>query len=226
MSLWNQPDGVEATENAGPVLDDSSVEIGIDILDKKLGGGIPPGYLVAISAAPESQSEQFLRELTRTRPTLYVTTERSERGVRKTLPEDHQAIVVDFNADPEYVTELAGELPNRSTLVIDHAAPLERACQWGGRERPYSDTIEELRDTLAKRDGVAYLHCLDGATVPPARETTFHLADAVFQFRTNRSGDLIEHSLSIPKFRNGAPDEILTLDMSDGVKVDFSRNIV
>ena len=39
---------------------------GIDVLDRKLDGGIPAGSIVALTAQPASQAELFLYELTAT----------------------------------------------------------------------------------------------------------------------------------------------------------------
>ncbi|PSP59844.1 transcriptional regulator, partial [Halobacteriales archaeon QH_7_66_37] len=36
---------------------------GIDVLDRKLGGGLPAGSMVTLSASPRSQAELFLYEL-------------------------------------------------------------------------------------------------------------------------------------------------------------------
>ena len=44
---------------------------GIDVLDRKLDGGLPAGSIVVLNATPASQAELFLYELTATRGTLY-----------------------------------------------------------------------------------------------------------------------------------------------------------
>lgn len=230
MSLWNQPDAVEEIDDVSPHRDADRLEIGIDVLDEKLGGGITFGSVVALTGSPASQSEQFLGEIATERPTLYVTTDRSEASVRETLPEDHQALVVDLSEhDPAHVLELATALPDRAHLVVDHVGPLERVgaqSQSRGFGLSYRDFLRELRGVLRERAGVGYLHCLDGRSSPDERDTTYHLADAVFELTTQREGDLVEHTLTVPKFRGGSLDEVIRLDLHDGVEVDFSRNIV
>ena len=50
---------------------------GIEVLDRKLDGGIPAGSIVALTADPASQAELFLYELTATRGTLYLSLDRT-----------------------------------------------------------------------------------------------------------------------------------------------------
>lgn len=57
------------------------VATGIDVLDRKLAGGLPPGTIVAYTARPASQSELLLYQLTAARRTLYLSTQRSAEAV-------------------------------------------------------------------------------------------------------------------------------------------------
>jgi KaiC/GvpD/RAD55 family RecA-like ATPase len=61
------------------------LRMGIDVLDRKLDGGVPPGSIVAYVADPASQSELLLYELTAARRTLYLTTQRSTEAVEDAL---------------------------------------------------------------------------------------------------------------------------------------------
>lgn len=230
MSLWNQPDAVAETDDLGPRQNTDRLEMGIEVLDEKLGGGITPGSIVVLSGNPASQSEQFLGEIAAERPTLYVTTVRSESSVRETLPDQHHAVVVDLdNHDPAYVLELVAAVPDRAHVVVDHVGPLERLGDRSQSWRSglsYGEFLGDLRERIGERAGVVYLHCLDGASTPPERETTYHLADAVFELTTRREGDEVSHTLTVPKYRGGSLDDVIRLDVRDGVEVDFSRNIV
>jgi hypothetical protein len=58
---------------------------GIDPLDRKLGGGIHPGSIVAIVTPPEAQAEPLLCASIDHRPTQYFTTVRTEDGVGRQL---------------------------------------------------------------------------------------------------------------------------------------------
>jgi hypothetical protein len=70
------------------------------------------------------------------------------------------------------------------------------------------------------------LHCLDGRSIPPLRDTTEHMADVVFRLTTNATGATVENRLAVPKFRGGrALTETLKLRLTDRVEVDTSRDI-
>lgn len=56
------------------------VATGIDVLDRKLDGGLPPGTIVAYTVRPASQSELLFYELTAARRTLYLSTQRSAKA--------------------------------------------------------------------------------------------------------------------------------------------------
>ena len=58
---------------------------GIDVLDRKLDGGIPEGSIVALTADPASQAELFLYELTATRGTLWLSLDRTATAVQASI---------------------------------------------------------------------------------------------------------------------------------------------
>lgn len=211
---------------------------GIEILDRKLGGGVPPGRLAVVSAAPASQSEALLYEFATGRSSLYVTTirptdqvepvldearaERAEREERRSDDaDDYDVVAVEDDRALEFV-ELVRQLPRRSHVVVDPTRPLEARD-----EEAYREFLVDLRAALAATESVGYLHSLAGASAPPNRELTEYVADVVFDVTTERRGDSVETHLSVPKFRGGAaPEDVIKLDLSTGVSVDFSRNIV
>lgn len=200
---------------------------GIDVLDRKLDGGIPAGSVVAFTAAPASQSELLLYELTAPRETLYLTTERSAEAVRDALerttvptgsPEIRQ---VAGEAPLDQATTLLGTLPEGSTLIIDSADALER--QDPTRYRRF---MNGLQTATVNTGSIAVLHCLSGRSPPPGRDRTEYMADVVFALDTRVSGESIENRLAVPKFRGGrALPETIKLDLADRVRIDTSRDI-
>lgn len=199
---------------------------GIEILDRKLGGGIPPGRTVVVSADPVSQSEALLYEVASSRRTLYVTTMRPESEVEAILNDvgTSEYKVVDGNGDPRFgdVVDLIRRLPDASHVVVDPMRPLESLDGFA-----YREFLTDLRNALHETESVAYLHCLRSREPGERRDVTEYLADVVFEITTTRDGDSIETYLSVPKYRRGqAPEDIIKLDLSTGVSVDFSRNIV
>lgn len=200
---------------------------GIDVLDRKLSGGIPVSSVVALSAAPASQSELLLYELTAPRETLYLTTERSAEAVRDAFertnaptgtPEIKQ---VGGEAPLDQINRLIGTLPQESTLIVDPVDLLERR-----EPARYRRFMNGLQTAMVNTESVAVLHCLAGHNPPPQRDLTEYMADVVFSLDTTVSGESIENRLAVPKFRGGrALTETIKLELAERVSIDTSRDI-
>lgn len=200
---------------------------GVDALDDRLDGGIPTGSIVALSAAPASQSELFLATLTTTARTLYLTTERSESAVGTFLdrssadPANCTVEKVDPKSPFEHVYHRGQSLPAGGMLVVDPMNPLEETDS----ER-FWDFLNALQDQVVQRDSVALLHCIDGRRVPDHRDRTEYMADVVLELVTEFDGDSLENRLVVPKFRGGVSTKrALKLDLRREVSVDTSRDI-
>lgn len=200
---------------------------GIDVLDRKLEGGIPGGSIVALTAQPASQAELFLYELTATRGTLYISLDRTGDSVANSIDTaptrtgDPTVRDVTGEAPLDNASKLVSALPEESNLIIDPADVLERQ-----EPTRYRNFLNELQNHIYNTDGLAILHCLDGSNVPELRDTTEHMADIVFQLDTTVKGDRIENRLAVPKFRGGqALTDIIKLELADEVEIDTSRDI-
>lgn len=210
--------------------DDESGErlsTGMDVLDRKIGGGIPPGRVVALLASPASQSELFLYELAAVRDTVYLTTERTTADVEATLEEN------DVSTERVDVYRLSVENPiddaraaidgvaEESTVIVDPVGPLETAD-----DREYRSLLNHLKERTRETGSLAMLHCLDGRDVPTQRDRTEYLVDVIFDLSTRLRGGSVENSLSIPKFRGGRSlPESIELDLTTDVTIDVSRKI-
>lgn len=200
---------------------------GIDVLDRKLEGGLPAGSVVALCAAPASQAELFLYELTNTRETLYLSFDRDEHAVA-----DGFARTTAHTGDPtiQYVPDDApfdraaraiGTIPEESNVILDPMDVLEEKGP-----ASYRTFLNGLRSRVTETNSLALLHCLDGRSVPPLRDTTEHMADAVFRLRTEISGDTVSNRLAVPKLRGGrAFTDTVKLQLTDKVAIDTSRDI-
>lgn len=93
---------------------------GIDVLDRKLSGGITAGSVVALIAPPASQAELLLYELTVPRRTLYLTTERSAEAVRDAFDRTSAP-----TGSPE-IRRLDGEAPLDAANRLVEALPRSR----------------------------------------------------------------------------------------------------
>ncbi|MFW6435590.1 MAG: RAD55 family ATPase [Halovenus sp.] len=201
---------------------------GIDVLDRKLDGGIPAGSIVVLNANPASQAELFLYELTATRGTLYLSLDRSEQAIRDSLSNsptntgEPTVRHVSGEAPLDNASKLVSALPETSNLIIDPLNVLEE------QEPPsrFRSFMNDLQNHIFNTGSLAVLHCLDGRSVPPLRDTTEHFADVIFQMDTRVRGDEVENQLSIPKFRGGrAPTNVIKLNLVEEVSIDTSRDI-
>ncbi|WP_302080857.1 RAD55 family ATPase [Salinibaculum rarum] len=201
---------------------------GIDVLDRKLDGGIPAGSMVALTAHPASQAELFLYELTATRGTLWLSLDRTAEAVTMSMENtpaetgDPTVRHISGEAPLDNAGKLISALPETSNLIVDPLDVLE------SQEPPsrFRSFMNDLQNHIFNTDSLAILHCLDGRSVPPLRDTTEHFADVVFDLQTDATGDEVKNQLAIPKFRGGrAPSDIIKLDLVEEVSVDTSRDI-
>ncbi len=204
-----------------------TVPTGIEVLDRKLGGGIPAGSLVALVAPPASQSELILFELTATRETLYLTTARSTAAVRDALTRTNTRVgsptikEVEADAPIDHALRLIRQLPEGANLIID---PIDVLEEDGGIR--YRNFLNDVQTHMMNIGGIAYLHCLDGRAVPPMRDTTEYMADLVFTLAMDVKSDSIETRLTIPKYRGGvATGDVIKLQLANRVAIDTSRDI-
>lgn len=205
----------------------SRLPTGITVLDRELDGGIPSGSIVLLEAAPASQSELFLHELTAARGTLYLSTVRSAQAVRDALERSRTAVgdptIRDVGGDAvlDDANRLVNTLPEGANLIVDVVDPLERAT----RSR-YHRFLNELQTAMVNTGGVAFLHGLKGSTLPDGRDATRHVVDVVFDLQTDVDGTEIENHLAVPKFRGGAAlTETVKLELQEEVRIDTSRDI-
>lgn len=202
------------------------LSIGIDALDRELDGGVPAGSVIVYSAPPASQSELLIYELTATRPTLYLSTDRTEDAVadafaRANCPTGDPDIRYVSNEAPlENAWRMSRELGEGQNLVIDPCDALERA----DRSR-YQNFLNELHNHVQNTGSLAILHCMTG-TDSELRPVTEHMADVIFDLNQEIKGTDMETRLAVPKFRGGfALSETIKLELSDRVRVDTSRDI-
>jgi KaiC/GvpD/RAD55 family RecA-like ATPase len=203
------------------------LDTGIATLDRELQGGIPAGSIVALAAAPASQAELFLYELTAARGTLYLSVDRTSDAVAKSIENAPTATgdptVRDVTGDAplDNASKLVAALPESSNLIVDPIDVLERT-----EPARYRNFLNELQNHIYNTDGLAVLHCLDGRNVPELRDTTEHMADVVFELETTVKGDRIENRLAVPKFRGGrALSDVIKLDLTETIDIDTSRDI-
>jgi len=203
------------------------LQTGIDVLDRKLNGGVPAGSIVALTASPASQAELLLYELTAARGTLYLTTHRSDQAVRDAIGATNAEVgsptVRDVGgSEPlDEANRLIRALPEGANLIIDPVDTLERR-----EPARYRNFLNELQTHMVNTGSIAVLHCLDGPNPPKNRDSTEHMADLVFDLDTRVEGTDMVNRLAVPKFRGGrALTETIKLELAEKVAIDTSRDI-
>jgi KaiC/GvpD/RAD55 family RecA-like ATPase len=206
----------------------AALPTGVDILDRKLGGGVPEGTVVALSARPASQAELFLYELAGARETVYLSTVRTEASVAAALTDrvsDPETVDVRRLGDATPIEDAQAALADvdrDATVILDPVDVLE-----SGDAAAYREFLADLKRRVEGTGAVAVLHCLGDDPTPAQRRTTAHIADLVFEVETAISGDSIVNRLAVPKFRNGQSiEDVIKLDLTGDVAVDTSRNIL
>ena len=204
-----------------------TLSTGIEVLDRELDGGLPSGRILALSASPVSQSELFLYEMAAVRPTVYLTTERTESdvldGLEQTGTSTEEIDVYRITSeDPLDEARAAIEtLPETGTLIVDPMRLLEETDA-----NAYRTFMNDLKTRTAETGSLTLLHCLEGRRVPDQRDRTEYLADIIFDLSTELRGGKMKNSLSIPKFRGGqALPQAIDLDLTADVTIDVSRKI-
>jgi KaiC/GvpD/RAD55 family RecA-like ATPase len=225
---------------------------GIDALDRRLSGGLDAGSLLAVVAAPTSQSEQLLHKLMAERQSVYITTVRKPEAIRNDLDDGRadRDVRVEYagarhSMDNEFLKAVTG---NRTTtvgsttgnpaldtvydvvetvgteqnVIVDPTNVLEESEQ----PTAYREVLNRLKSRLLDTGGLGVLHCITEDDPPGLRETTLTIADVVWKLDLTRQHDGFQYQLTIPKNRSGIPIlEEISLMIESDIWIDDSRTI-
>jgi KaiC/GvpD/RAD55 family RecA-like ATPase len=209
--------------------EDPRLETGVRFLDMELGGGIPVGDIVALTAPPASQSELILTEIARAQPVQYISTicEDEAEATAWIEPDGFEgaAELQVSTASPETLrsdpTAVFEQAPDQGVIVIDPMGGLENTDR-----NAYLGLLNALKRHLRATESVAVLHCLDGDGATPQRRLTLKWADHVWQLRLDVDSGEVRTSLLVPKARGAEMlTEEVSIELIDRVRIDTSRNI-
>lgn len=193
---------------------------GMDPLDRRLRGGVPPGTLLAFTAPPDTQSELMVESVARANDAAYVSTVRDPSVVAERLPD---ASVT--GATPEDLLEKPTaflDVPDNGCLVIDAVTSLEATDDAGA----YREFLETAATAAREADGLVLLHGHEPEAEPPRRWLTYARADVTWRLSLTVNPLAVETRLAVTKNREGtALVEPLKLRLTDHVLVDTSRDI-
>jgi len=208
---------------------DERFSTGIRFLDMEVGGGIPVGDVVALTTPPDAQTEVLFTEIARIQPTQYVSTIcADERELREWVdPPDgapNDIVTVSYftpatlRDDP---ATLVDRIPSETCVVLDPVNLLET-----GDRAAYLQFLNALKERLREVGSIAILNCLTGDPQPDNRPLTLKRADHIWQLRRRVDGGEVATSLLISKARgHSVPQEAISIELADKVRIDTSRNI-
>lgn len=207
---------------------DARFSTGVRFLDMELGGGIPVGDLVALTTPPGSQSETIFREIGRSQPLQYVSTICSDEDELRTWVEP-SADTASGDLSVGYVppetllddpSAFVEEIQPGTCLILDPVNVVE-ASNW----KQYLAVLNALKRRLRDAESVALLNCLDDAT-PDNRSLTLKRADHVWQLNQTVESEELSTTLLISKARgSNVPNEAISIELAEQVRIDTSRNI-
>ena len=202
---------------------------GIELLDSGLGGGIPAGSLVAVSALPRAQSEPLLYAMAAANSTRYLSALRPAEEVADSLTTAAQvgrdALDVDVRgvdgddvlASPE---EFLGGLDANSLLILDPTTELEQ----GDRTR-YREFLDTAKRALRMTDSVGLFHCHENTPSVLRRDMTLARADQVWDVRMDVVDRTVKTCLAVTKVRGGTPFGLVELSFDEaGVTATVGRD--
>lgn len=212
----------------------SRLSTGVDLLDRRLNGGVPPGRMVTLMAPPDTQSDLLVKRLVAERNCLYLSTLRPAWEIEEEL-RDHVQTAMGPDAgttdvqveevSPERIvadpTDVLADLDGQSTLVVDAADEFEREDR-----SQYAQFLNDIKQRLWETGSIGLLYGSEEERPPPARAITLRRTDLVWRLRIAVDPEAISHSLVISKFRGGRTlTEPIKLVLTDDVRIDTSRDI-
>lgn len=206
---------------------DERFSTGVRFVDKRLGGGIPAGGLLALVAPAGSQSELLFKALASAETVWYLSTictdEDELREIVDPTGDRAHDLTVEY-VPPEALIDdpaaFADDIPPGTCVVIDTVNGLEAAP---GED--YLAFLNRLKARLRATGSIAILHGLADEPIPEGRPLTLKRADHIWQLELAVSDELVTR-LIIPKSRGyQVLTEPLQLELVDEVNVDTSRNI-
>lgn len=228
---------------------------GVDSVDRRMSGGLKAGSMMAIESPPAFQIHTLIQQLMQERPTLYITTLRSESSVQNDIDQnsiDNFPVTIEeigvaqsgrseamrrFTDSSIYsinTTESENFLDDIfdiiSTIEEGHNVIIDpvNPLERSESRKAYQKLLREFSAELIETEGLGILNCLTLEEPPEFRETTLTFADVVWELDVveGRQRDL-EIRTRIPKNRGGdAILEDMTLRVTGSqMQVDDSRNI-
>lgn len=199
---------------------------GMGPVDRELNGGLRPGSIVALLTPPKGQVDPLLRAFASTRPTIYVSTLRSEATIQdelEGLPESqYNVIFAGVDTPIDTVRRIVQRAEDDVNIIVDTVRSLEAIDD----EARYSGFLNEFKTHIVNTNGLGVLHCPTAETESPMRPLTLLHADTVFELEIRKRSGTLEYYLYVPKVRGGdVLENAIKLELGRDVSIDTSRDI-
>jgi KaiC/GvpD/RAD55 family RecA-like ATPase len=238
-----------------PYLAPKLLPSGIFVLDKSIGGGLPAGSVIYLSAATKSMSETFLYQFTQSRKTYYFCTERRTGYVKRDIMNLHFDVsdIVFVDIYGSYYLSPQGEMiDNTGNEYVD--AKIVEFMEYNIKKILSEEIQNEINiivdtfsfflnlninrgmvrrllnilyETTKETGGLTYLYCLKDSHEHVIENEVINICDAIFDVDLEKTADKIISKLSIPKIRGMTPTtEMIKFKIGDGIQIDTSKDIV
>lgn len=185
---------------------------GIKILDADILRGVPKGSTIAVIGGAESASELILHSLAATgRKTEYITTLRSEMGIKEEIKQARNEEKVDADLIEENLTirdvfsstDSPGDIFRRSLSLIDDGNLIvDSFSKYSDEPQKMMDYARKIHTKTRMNKGITYLYfATEYSDLTRHEKEVLQLVDGVFNVKTEFSGDNIDNNLFINKLR-------------------------
>lgn len=226
----------------------------IDVLDRNIGGGLPPGSVVYLLADAKSMAEMFLYQLSQSRDTYYFINDRNPKYVTNDF--HHHGLKVDNVAFIDiygayYMTE-SGEMSNNIGSKISDNKIIEFTefnlkkllDIENGDINIIFDTFSfylslDINQFTVKRlinviyeitkelNCVSFLYGIKDVHSRSIESEILKCCDAIFDIDLVKGTERLSNRLSITKLRGRKPNhDVLKFKIGDTVQIDTTEDIV
>ncbi len=237
-----------------PHLAPEILSSGIYVLDRSIGGGIPGGSVIYISATTKSMSEVFLYQFTQSRKTYYFCTERRPKYVQQDIEnmnfDTSQIVFVDvygsyfMSPHGEMIDNVGNEYVDAKIVeFMEYNLKSILSEEIDGEINIIVDTftffmnlnlnsgiirrlMNIIYETTKETGGLTFLYSLKDSHDQKLENEIVNTCDAIFDVDLEKTGDKIISKLSIPKIRGMTPTtEMIKFKIGEGIQIDTSKDI-
>ena len=241
-------------ETIEPHIAPNILSSGIYVLDRSIGGGIPGGSVIYISASTKSMSEVFMYQFTQSRKTYYFCTERRPKYVRQDIEnmnfDTSQIVFVDvygsyfMSPHGEMIDNVGNEYVDAKVVeFMEYNLKSILSEETEGEVNIIVDTftffmnlnlntgiirrlMNIIYETTKETGGLTFLYSLKDSHDQKLENEIVNTCDAIFDVDIEKTGDKIINKLSIPKIRGMTPTaEMIKFKIGEGIQIDTSRDI-